>query len=68
MKAPSTMLSSGSGFSSLQVTLRKMIHLHGVEAVPADADDLRELTQRAHKDAQARTMAMIWRSSTSSSP
>jgi uncharacterized protein (TIGR04562 family) len=30
---------SGAGFSSLQVTLRKMIHLHGVEAVPADADD-----------------------------
>ena len=25
---------SGSGFSSLQVTLRKMIHLHGAEAAP----------------------------------
>lgn len=30
---------SGTGFSSLQVTLRKMIHLHGVEAMPADAED-----------------------------
>ncbi|SHH71328.1 TIGR04552 family protein [Massilia sp. CF038] len=30
---------SGSGFSSLQVTLRKMIHLHGMAPVPGQAGE-----------------------------
>jgi uncharacterized protein (TIGR04562 family) len=52
---------SGSGFSSLQVTLRKMIHLHGVEAADDDEHDVDFFfeyeIQLMDRDSHERTLA-----------